>query len=323
MPAPGPLAPLRRFQGFHALLPPGLLRALMPPVLLLLLALPAHADAVQSFSKQELAAFMAEAEAGSEMHQKILAYLYAEGNPPNLPRDDAKAFYWLHRLAPAGDPKINYLLGIFYMTGRGTPHDMAKGKHHLYVALCGGVVQAAYNMLDVMLTPFHPLYDPAEAVRWLEKGASMGDARCIYNLGAMLEQGMGAPQDIPRAEQLYRQAVAKGYPNAMNQLAVLIDSGRAGVSDRGEAVRLFRMAAEQGHGLAAYNLGLMLREGRGTDTDWPQAAYWLACADALGEPRATDELAALSARLSPAQRETLDRRLREAPLPPRRERDTD
>lgn len=61
----------------------------------------------------------------------------------------------------------------------------------------------------------------------------------------------------------------------------------------------------------------MLREGRGTNKDWPQAAYWLACADVLGEPRAMKDLPPLLRQLSPEQRKKFNARLVKAPLPPR------
>ncbi|WP_353117248.1 tetratricopeptide repeat protein [Nitratidesulfovibrio sp.] len=135
-----------------------------------------------------------------------------------------------------------------------------------------------------------PLPPTNEPLAGLTARAKSGDPRAQLQLGMLHEEGRGVPQDLRRAEALYRQAIAKGDANAMNQLAVLIDSGRSSSSDRGEAVRLFRKAAEKGNGLAAYNLGLMLREGRGTRKDWPQAAYWLACADVLGEARAMKDL---------------------------------
>lgn len=157
----------------------------------------------------------------------------------------------------------------------------------------------------------------SEPLAGLAARAESGDPRAQLQLGMLHEEGRGVPQDLRRAEALYRQAIAKGDANAMNQLAVLIDSGRSSSTDHGEAVRLFRKAAEKGNGLAAYNLGLMLREGRGTRKDWPQAAYWLACADMLGEARAMKDLPPLLRQLSPEQRKKFNERLVKLPLPPR------
>lgn len=163
-----------------------------------------------------------------------------------------------------------------------------------------------------------PSLSPAgEQLARLTAQAESGDPRAQLQLGLLHEEGRGVPKDLRRAETLYRQASSKGDANAMNQLALLIDSGRASTADPGEAVRLFRKAAEKGNGLAAYNLGLMLREGRGTRKDWPQAAYWLACADVLGEPRAMKDLPPLLRQLSPDQRKSLNQRLVKSPLPPR------
>lgn len=163
-----------------------------------------------------------------------------------------------------------------------------------------------------------PSLPPAgEQLARLTAQAESGDPRAQLQLGLLHEEGRGVPKDLRRAETLYRQASSKGDANAMNQLALLIDSGRASTADPGEAVRLFRKAAEKGNGLAAYNLGLMLREGRGARKDWPQAAYWLACADVLGEPRAMKDLPPLLRQLSPDQRKALNQRLVKSPLPPR------
>ncbi len=163
-----------------------------------------------------------------------------------------------------------------------------------------------------------PSLPPAgEQLARLTAQAESGDPRAQLQLGLLHEEGRGVPKDLRRAETLYRQASSKGDANAMNQLALLIDSGRASTADPGEAVRLFRKAAEKGNGLAAYNLGLMLREGRGARKDWPQAAYWLVCADVLGEPRAMKDLPPLLRQLSPDQRKALNQRLVKSPLPPR------
>lgn len=162
-----------------------------------------------------------------------------------------------------------------------------------------------------------PLPPTNEQVARLTAQAESGDPQAQLQLGLLHEKGHGMPQDLRRAETLYRRAISKGNTNAMNQLAVLIDSGRVGTTDRGEAARLFRKAAEKGHGLAAYNLGLMLREGRGTSKDWPQAAYWLTCADVLGEPLAMKDLPPLLRQLSPDQRKKFNARLVKSPLPPR------
>ncbi len=265
----------------------------------------------------QLARITNEAESGNARAQLLLGMLHSDGTDPLVPKDMTRAAHWLQLATQGKDPLPHHLLGLQYFFGQGVPEDKGKARQHMDAALAGGYVASAHFMADMLLSPALPWYDPVEATRWLEKGAILGDARCAYNLGVLHEQGVGVPQDLRRAETLYRQAASKGYTNAMNQLAVLIDSGRASTADRGEAVRLFRKAAEKGNGLAAYNLGLMLREGRGTNKDWPQAAYWLACADALGEPRAMKDLPPLLRQLSPEQRKKFNERLVKSPLPPR------
>ena len=265
----------------------------------------------------QLARLTNEAESGNARARLLLGMLYSDGTDPLVPKDMTRAAHWLQLATQGRDPLPHHLLGLMYFSGQGVPEDKDKARQHMDAALAGGYVASAHFMADMLLSPILPGHDPVEAARWLEKGAILGDARCTYNLGVLHEQGLGVPQDLRRAETLYRQAVSRGYINAMNQLAVLIDSGRASTTDRGEAVRLFRKAAEKGNGLAAYNLGLMLREGRGTGKDWPQAAYWLACADMLGEPRAMKDLPPLLRQLSPEQRKKFNERLVKAPLPPR------
>ncbi len=265
----------------------------------------------------QLARLAHDAESGNARAQLLLGILYSDGTDPLVPKDLTRAAHWLQLATQGKDPLPHHLLGLMYFFGQGVPEDKDKARQHMDAALAGGYVASAHFMADMLLSPIMPSYDPMEAARWLEKGATLGDARCAYNLGVLHEQGLGVPQDLRRAETLYRQAVSKGYVNAMNQLAVLIDSGRASTTNLGEAVRLFRRAAEKGNGLAAYNLGLMLREGRGTHKDWPQAAYWLTCADALGEPRAMKDLPPLLRQLSPDQRKKFNARLVKSPLPPR------
>ena len=48
--------------------------------------------------------------------------------------------------------------------------------------------------------------DYAKAAEWFEKSAAQGSRGARINLGYLYEQGLGVPQDISKALNLYREA---------------------------------------------------------------------------------------------------------------------
>ncbi|CAM9762619.1 unnamed protein product, partial [Sphacelaria rigidula] len=52
--------------------------------------------------------------------------------------------------------------------------------------------------------------DLQEAVKWFRHSSRQGNAQACQNLGICHQAGLGLPKDLPKAEGLFRQAVAGG-----------------------------------------------------------------------------------------------------------------
>ena len=91
------------------------------------------------------------------------------------------------------------------------------------------------------------LGDYATALKGLRVLAEQGHATAQYNLGAMYENGQGAPQDYKTA------------------------------------VKWYKLAAEQGYALAQINLGLMYALGQGTLQDYTRTHMWWNIAASRGD----------------------------------------
>jgi len=115
------------------------------------------------------------------------------------------------RLAEAGDPAAQTVLGNLYETGAfGAP-------------------------------------DFGAAAAWYRRAADRGDPLAAYFLANLYEQGKGVGRDPARAAQLYRAAAEAGHPSAAFKLGYLYEQGQGVPRDFALARRWYD-TAEQGWG---------------------------------------------------------------------------
>ncbi|MFI5910353.1 tetratricopeptide repeat protein [Dactylosporangium sp. NPDC051541] len=120
-------------------------------------------------------------------------------------------------------------------------------EHHLWAAARNDG-DAAFELYVLFATGTGVERDDAEAARWLQRAADLGQDRALYNLGAAHATGNGAPLDPALA------------------------------------VRYYERAAEAGNARAAATAGVMYLMGEGVDEDRSRAAHWLDEAEDLGHP---------------------------------------
>jgi TPR repeat protein len=95
--------------------------------------------------------------------------------------------------------------------------------------------------------------DPAEAIRWLEKAAALGDSRAEFELGMAYERGIGVDRDPRAAAEWFRRAADQGDKEAQFNLAVMLATaygaglGESGPEQRAEAIAWLKKAAASGH----------------------------------------------------------------------------
>ncbi|MFQ5985311.1 MAG: peptidoglycan-binding protein [Alphaproteobacteria bacterium] len=108
---------------------------------------------------------------------------------------------------------------------------------------------------------------------WLPLARS-GDIDLQYNLGALLEAGLGVDRDLAEAAHWYRRAAERRFAAAQFRLARLYSLGLGLDRDPVAAAQWYRQAAEQGHANAQHNLGVAYERGEGVPRDDVQAARW-------------------------------------------------
>lgn len=117
--------------------------------------------------------------------------------------------------AVAGDADAQFNLGQAYKLGRGVTADMAQAEQWFARAAQQGHPQAEDNYGLILFQNGKR----ADAVRWLEKSATRGDARAQYVLGTMMFNGDVVAKDWRRAYALVSRAASAGLPQAAGTLA--------------------------------------------------------------------------------------------------------
>jgi hypothetical protein len=112
--------------------------------------------------------------------------------------------------------------------------------------------------------------DPAQALRWKERAAELGDPAAQFMVGQMYARGHQAPADPARALMWLEKAAAQGHPNAQLALAELLVD-KAGGAGRGAAAAWLERAAGAGLVEAQFALADTLEFGPGGPPDAQRA----------------------------------------------------
>jgi hypothetical protein len=132
-----------------------------------------------------------------------------------------------------------------------------------------------------------------KAAKIWKRAVALGDVDAMRHLAKLYRDGSGVKLDKKKAERLYRAAADRGDATAQNNLALFLDAEQKFE----EAFRYYALAADQGYTSGEYNLGCCHRDGQGTEVDLGKARYWFERAAAKGHEKATQNLAALDARV--------------------------
>jgi TPR repeat protein len=203
--------------------------------------------------KKNLKAALVEYERGKDAGQVDCmlrtAQFYMEGK--GTEKDEARGLALLENAAKGGSAVAHFTLAVQKLSG--DDPDAVAGYGHLVSAATGGLVEAQNELGLLYLSGKLSVADPAAGVAWLTRAAQGGFAQAQNNLGALYEQGAGVPQNFENAGQLYA------------------------------------LAANQGHGPATFALARMHFNGTGTEVD-PVKAWAFA---ALSDEREVEEAKAL------------------------------
>ncbi len=116
--------------------------------------------------------------------------------------------------------------------------------------------------------------DYAEAVKWYRKSADQGNASAQLNLGFCYDNGYGVTQDLTEAVKWYRKSADLGNATAQCNLGNCYRNGWGVTKDLTEAVKWYRKSADQGNAIAQRNLGDCYLFGKGVTKDLTEAVKW-------------------------------------------------
>jgi TPR repeat protein len=81
----------------------------------------------------------------------------------------------------------------------------------------------------------------------LAKAVEGNSAEAQYQLGLMLADGVGGPQDDIGARALFEKAAAQDHPGALERMGAFAQSGRGGPQDVSAAKGYYERAAALGN----------------------------------------------------------------------------
>lgn len=116
----------------------------------------------------------------------------------------------------------------------------------------------------------------SDVLKWSQRGANLGNAKCMGLLGACLQEGIGTETDFDKAFELYFKASKKGDVVASVKLAYCHKCGMGTDVDEEQAFQIWQDAAATDDPLAIYHFAINLDELVVGDTsrsdDWDPLA---------------------------------------------------
>ena len=233
--------------------------------------------------------------------QYSLAGLYYRGQ--GVEQDFGKARQLYERAAEQGFPYAAYELGKMYRDGVGCERSSEQSADYFSMAFLGfrSLEQQSHDdklQYRIGWMFFHGVgteKDEAEARKWFEKSAAVGNPHAQYQLAKMiLTDPESDVQKIDLALKWLTKAAESGQDFAQYALGKVYRNGRSVEKDALQAAAWFQKAAEQGNDFAAYALGkLLLDGGDGLSRDIPTAMEWLKCSAQAGNQYAQYRLGKL------------------------------
>jgi len=174
-----------------------------------------------------------------------------------------------------GDADARFMLGLFYLEGRGVKQSTASATSQFKLAAKQGQGQAQL-VLGLMYYTGHGdmIKNVKRAIFWLSKAANQGVADAQYSLGLIYANGADGKKNEAEAIQWWRKAAAQNHAKAQHNLAVSYLNGLGVKANREQAIRHFIEEAEQGDPQAQFNLGRLYSEGKWFDQKGNDAANW-------------------------------------------------
>jgi TPR repeat protein len=186
--------------------------------------------------------FCKKAAGGSRRAMFELGRAYAANN------QTADALAAWRKAADKGSTSAMVELGVAYGTGNGVAKDEDAARKLFERAAEGGNPRGVTN-LSALGGGAAASTNPARSRELLSKAAET-NAEAQYQLGLMLADGTGGPQDDAGARALFEKAAAQNHPGALERMGAFAAEGRGGPKDRDAAKSYYKRAADLGNAQA-------------------------------------------------------------------------
>jgi TPR repeat protein len=124
--------------------------------------------------------------------------------------------------------------------------------------------------------------DAAASLGLHHEAAAKGHGAAMFELYAMLSQGLGATRNEKEAFAWCEKSAAAGYARAMANLGAFYATGNGVRKDQALSVKWYDAAARAGHGRSAAILGVMHALGQGAPQSVDKAKEYFVLADENG-----------------------------------------
>jgi TPR repeat protein len=149
------------------------------------------------------------------------------------------------KAADKGSTSAMVELGVAYATGAGVAKDESAAAKLFERAAQGGNPRGVSNLAALSGKSAAPA-DAARSRSLLAKAAET-NAEAQFQLGLMLQDGIGGPKDDASARSLFEKAAAQDHPGALERMGAFAKAGRGGPQDSGAAKAYYEKAAALGN----------------------------------------------------------------------------
>ncbi|CRX38581.1 SEL1-like repeat protein [Estrella lausannensis] len=209
---------------------------------------------------------------------------------PNQGQDNELKYY--RRGAWLGSTDCCYAMGVILYKKYPEGEKNAEVAYYWRVAAALGHPKARFNYAQYLLNGKGVDANPAVALKLIEENAEILKlSNAEYALALELQSGEHIPKDLPRAYELFKRAVSKGYALAESSLARALYHGEGTAVNKAEACALYKRCADRGDSRAQYTYAQMKLRGEGVEIDMEEGIHYLHLAADQNHPSAQHTLA--------------------------------
>ncbi len=175
-------------------------------------------------------------------------------------------------------------IGILYERAFGVPQDYAEALKWFQQAAALGNGFAQGNIGDYYFYGIGRARSFSEALRWYRLAAEKNVPLGVNQVGWIYLHGLGVAQDAAEARRWYLKGVMLGSATSEVQLGWMYV--HVAPIDYAQGMKWYRKAATRGDETARNNIGYLYENGLGVKVDYKAAAKWYSLSAAQGYSRA-------------------------------------